>query len=47
MPFKLDTKQRRHIPKQKLKITNWATYDASLRQRRSLTVWVTEEAIAA
>ena len=28
-------------------MTNWAEYDASLRQRGSLTVWFTEEAIAA
>src|SRR3954470_9243730 len=28
-------------------ITNWAEYDAALRQRGSLTVWFTEEAIAA
>ena len=27
--------------------TNWAEYDAALRQRGSLTVWFTEEAIAA
>ena len=47
MPFKLNAERRHHIPKQKFKITNWAAYDASLRQRGSLTVWVTEEAIAA
>ena len=28
-------------------MTNWAKYDAALRQRGSLTVWFTEEAIAA
>jgi hypothetical protein len=28
-------------------VTNWAAYDASLRQRGSLTVWFTDEAIAA
>ena len=28
-------------------MTNWAEYDAALRQRGSLTVWFTEEAIAA
>ena len=28
-------------------MTNWAEYDAGLRQRGSLTVWFTEEAIAA
>ena len=47
MPFKLNADCRHHIPKQKVKVTNWRDYDASLRQRGSLTVWVTEEAIAA
>jgi hypothetical protein len=28
-------------------VTNWSEYDAALRQRGSLTIWVTEEAIAA
>src|SRR5215203_3152655 len=32
---------------QKHKVTNWREYDASLRQRGSLTVWFTGEAIAA
>jgi hypothetical protein len=32
---------------QRHKVTNWPAYDASLRQRGSLTVWFTEEAIAA
>jgi len=47
LPFKLNADRRHHIPKQKFKVTNWHDYDASLRQRGSLTVWVTEEAIAA
>jgi len=47
LPFKLNADRRHHIPKQKFKVTNWHDYDASLRQRGSLTVWVTDEAIAA
>jgi len=55
LPFKLNVDGRHHIPKQKFKVTNslgallrsWHDYDASLRQRGSLTVWVTDEAIAA
>jgi hypothetical protein len=47
MPFKANADRRHHIPKQKRRVTNWAAYDASLRQRRSLTVWFTEEAIVA
>src|SRR3954468_5646881 len=47
VPFKLNQAGRRHIPRQKHKVTNWPAYDASLRQRGSLTVWFTDEAIAA
>ncbi len=45
MPFKLNQDRRRHIRKQKHKVMNWREYDASLRQRGSLTVWFTDEAI--
>ena len=45
MPFKLNQDRRHHIPKQKHKVTNWREYDASLRQRGSLTVWFSAEAI--
>ena len=47
LPFKLNQDRRHHIPRQQRKVTNWPAYDASLRQRGSLTVWFTEEAIAA
>ena len=47
MPFKANAARRHHIPKQKRQVTNWPAYDASLRQRGSLTVWFTDEAIAA
>ena len=47
MPFKANAVRRHHIPKQKRKVTNWAAYDAGLRQRGSLTVWLSDEAIAA
>jgi hypothetical protein len=47
LPFKLNQDRRHHIPKQKHKVANWAEYDAALRQRGSLTVWFTEDAIAA
>src|SRR4051794_23274092 len=47
MPFKANAARRHHIPKQRRRITNWAEYDAALRQRGSLTVWFTKEAVAA
>src|SRR3712207_6006169 len=45
LPFKLNQDRRHRIPKQKHKVTNWREYDASLRQRGSLTVWFSAEAI--
>jgi hypothetical protein len=47
VPFKANAARRHRIPKQRHRIMNWAEYDAALRQRGSLTVWFTEEAIAA
>ena len=47
MPFKANAARRHRIPKQRHRVTNWRADDASLRQRGSLTVWFTEEAIAA
>src|SRR4051794_15605144 len=45
LPFKLNQACRHHIPKQTRKFQNWREYDASLRQRGSLTVWFSDEAI--
>jgi hypothetical protein len=47
VPFKANPARRHRIPKQRHRVTNWAEYDAALRRRGSLTVWFTEEAIAA
>jgi hypothetical protein len=47
VPFKANAARRHRIPKQRHRVTNWAEYDAALRQRGSLTVWFTDEAIAA
>src|SRR5215212_334587 len=47
LPFKLNHAGRHHIPRQKHKVTNWPAYDASLRQRGSLTVWFTDDPIRA
>src|SRR6476619_2127669 len=47
MPFKANRDRRHHIPKQRHRVTNWATYDASLRARGSLSVWFTAEAMEA
>lgn len=47
MPFKFHAAGRHHIPRQRQRVTNWSEYDAALRQRGSLTIWVTDEAITA
>src|SRR5450830_159687 len=44
MPNKFNAKGRHHIPKMKYTVRNWAEYDAALRARSSLTLWVTSEA---
>ncbi len=45
MPFKLNQDRCHHVPRQKQRVTNSAAFDAALRQRGSLTVWFTDEAI--
>ena len=45
MPNKHNTKGRHHIPKMKFTVRKWREYDAALRARGSLTMWVTPEAI--
>jgi hypothetical protein len=54
LPFKYHTEHRHRTllrvlsrPKARYRVTNWSEYDASLRQRGSLTVWFTDEAIQA
>jgi hypothetical protein len=47
MPHKYNADRRHHISRPKRRVTNWADYNEALRRRGSLTVWFTEEAIAA
>jgi hypothetical protein len=47
MPHKYNADRRHRIPKARYKVTNWRDYEAGLRKRGSLTIWFTEEAIAA
>ena len=47
MPYKFNESRRHKIPKARYRVTNWPEYDAALIRRGSLTVWFTEEAIAA
>src|SRR5690348_597192 len=47
MPYKANADRRHKIPRARYRVTNWADYDAALVRRGSLTLWVTEEALAA
>src|SRR5215203_1780829 len=47
MPHKANAARRHPIPRPKRRVTNWSEYNEALRQRGSLTVWFTDEAIAA
>src|SRR3954467_5086192 len=47
MPNKHNDARRHPIPKMTFKVTNWSAYEAGLRRRGSLTLWVSDEAIAA
>ena len=47
MPYKFNESRRHKIPVARYRVTNWPEYDAALVRRGSLTVWITEEAVAA
>jgi hypothetical protein len=46
MQNKHNTDRRHHIPKMQHRITNWPEYEAGLRSRGSLTLWITPDALA-
>jgi hypothetical protein len=41
MLHKHNTERRHHIPKMQFRVPNWTEYEAGLRRRGSLTLWVT------
>src|SRR5271170_684297 len=47
MPYKFNQARRHKIPKARYRVMNWPEYDAALVRRGDLTVWFTEEAVAA
>ena len=47
MPYTFNESRRHKIPTAKYRVTNWPEYDAALVKRGSLTVWFTQEAVAA
>ena len=47
MPYKYNESRRHKIPKARYRVTNWPEYDSALIRRGSITVWLSEEAVAA
>ena len=45
MPHKHNDDRRHHIPKMAFKVRNWPEYEAGLRQRGSLTLWIEDTAL--
>ena len=45
MPYKANGSRRHKIPKVRYRVENWASYDAALRRRRDLKIWVSSETI--
>ena len=46
MPYKFNDARRHKFEKKRYRITNWAVYNESLRQRGDVTVWLSSEAEA-
>ena len=45
MPHKHNDARRHHIPKMSFRVQNWPAYEAGLRQRGSLTLWIEDGAL--
>jgi len=45
MPHKHNADRRHHIPKTSFKVQNWPAYEAGLRRRGSLTLWIEDAAL--
>jgi len=45
MPYKHNANRRHHIPKMSFKVQNWPAYEAGLRRRGSLTLWIEDAAL--
>ena len=45
MPHKHNADRRHHIPKMAFKVENWPEYEAGLRRRGSVTLWIDDGAL--
>ncbi len=46
LPFKHKAARRHRIPRARYRVRNWPQYDAGLRRRGDLTLWLDEAALA-
>ncbi len=46
MPFKHNAARRHRIPRAQYRVRNWPQYDAGLRCRGDLTLWLDDTAVA-
>jgi hypothetical protein len=46
MPFKHHAARRHRIPRARYRVTNWPVYEAGLRRRGDLTLWLDEAALS-
>src|SRR3978361_115107 len=46
MPVKHNAARRHRIPRARYRVTNWPAYEAGLRRRGDLTLWLDEAALA-
>ena len=46
MPFKANAARRHRIPRARYRVTNWPVYEAGLRKRGDLTLWLDQDAVA-
>ncbi len=46
IPFKANAARRHRIPRACYRVTNWPAYEAGLRRRGDLTLWLDRDAVA-
>ena len=45
MPFKFNAARRHRIPRGRYRVRNWPSYEAGLKRRGDLTLWIDEAAL--
>src|SRR6266567_5930084 len=45
MPFKFNATRRHRIPRARYRVRNWPAYEAGLKRRGDLTLWIDEAAL--